>query len=79
MSNESQFIAAALDQQTKLLQQIAADLAAIRKAVERSESPAAGAQQGGLTVLEPGSSTPSPEPEARAGGQKVGVALELEQ
>ncbi|MFZ6184326.1 hypothetical protein [Nannocystis pusilla] len=60
MSNESQFIAAALDQQTKLLQQIAADLAAIRTAVERSESPAAEALQGGLTVLEPGSSTPSP-------------------
>ncbi|MCY0990797.1 hypothetical protein OV203_26870 [Nannocystis sp. ILAH1] len=79
MSDESQSIAAAIEQQNKLLQQIAADLSAIRKIVERSEPSVGDALQGGLTILEPGSSTPIAEPEVRAGGHKVGAALELEQ
>lgn len=79
MSNESQSIAAAIEQQNKLLQQIAADLSAIRKIVERSGPTAGDALQGGLTILDPAGSTPSAEQEVRAGGHNFGLALELEQ
>ncbi|WAS90944.1 hypothetical protein [Nannocystis punicea] len=79
MDNESQTLAAAIAQQNNLLLQIAADLSAIRKIIERSTAPAVEQQQEGLTIPGAEETAQPPEQELRAGGHKVGVALELEQ
>lgn len=90
MNIEPESLAAAMAQQNKLLLQIADDLSAIRKIVERSAPPVMAQQQdgSGLTIVDLGQLTaegaetspaaPDAALQARAGGHQVGLCLELE-